>query len=146
MKRWLPAFLIGLAVGVGGYAIAQHGHGDKGPIVKVVSSVDIEEEFGGKKSKATTFELTFEPGVGSAPHRHPGPVFGYVAEGEFEFAINNEKPKKLKAGESFYEPTMALHSTAKNPSDKNKAKVIAVLIHARDAKDLVIPEPAKKDK
>ena len=112
--------------------------------MKVVSAVDILEQFGGKDSKVTTFEVTFEPGATSSPHRHPGPIFGYVLEGEFEFAINNEKPRTLKAGDTFYEPAMALHSASRNPSDKNKARVLAVLVHPRDAKDLVIPEPAKK--
>jgi hypothetical protein len=41
---------------------------------------------------------------------------------------------------------MALHSVARNPSDKQRTKVIAVLVHPRDAKELVIPEPAKPKK
>jgi len=35
----------------------------------------------------STFEVTFEPGAGSSPHRHSGSVFGYVLEGELEFAV-----------------------------------------------------------
>jgi hypothetical protein len=52
----------------------------------------------------------------------------------------------LKAGDTFYEAAMALHSVSRNPSAKNKTRVLAVLVHPRDAKELVIPEPAKKEK
>lgn len=142
-------FALAAVVAVGGPVVAQHGHGDgkgKGPEVKVVSAVDVEEEVGGKKARATTFEVTFEPGAAGGPHRHPGPIYGYVLEGEFEFAVGTDQPKTLKAGDTFYEPAMALHAVSRNPSAKNKTRVLAVLVHPRDAKELVIPEPAKKEK
>jgi quercetin dioxygenase-like cupin family protein len=121
-----------------------HGHaGAAGPEVKVVSSVDVAEKVDGKESRCTTIEVTFAPGVAGAPHRHPGPIYGYVIEGEFEFAVNGEKPRLLKAGETFYEAAMALHSTSRNPSTSTKTRVLAVMVHPRDAKDLVIPESAK---
>jgi quercetin dioxygenase-like cupin family protein len=107
--------------------------------------VDIDEEVSGKKAKATTFEVTVAPGVAGTPHRHPGPIFGYVLEGELEFAVGDEKVRTLKAGDTFYEPAMALHAVSRNPSNKVKTRVLAVLVHPRDAKELVIPEPAKKE-
>ncbi len=143
MKRTAWAMLVLAAVAVAEDP-PKHGHGDKGPAVKVLSSVDVDEEVGGKKAKATTFEVTFAPGAAGTPHRHPGPIYGYVLEGEFEFAVGDDKPKVLKAGDTFYEKTMVLHSVGRNPSDKNKTRVLAVLVHPRDAKELVIPEPEKK--
>jgi quercetin dioxygenase-like cupin family protein len=113
------------------------------PEVKVVSSVDVTEKVDGKESRCTTFEVTFAPGVAGMPHRHPGPIYGYVIEGEFEFAVDGEKPRLLKAGETFYEPAMALHSVSRNPGSKTKTRVLAIMVHPRDAKELVIPEPAK---
>jgi quercetin dioxygenase-like cupin family protein len=145
MRRVSLAFVAGL-IAVAAPAFAQHAHEDeKGPVVKVVSAVDIAEEMGGKKAKATTFELTFAPGVSSGPHRHPGAILAYVLEGEFEVAVGNEKPRILKAGETFYEPAMALHAVSRNPSRTMTSRVLAILVHPRDAKDLVIPEPAKKE-
>ena len=47
--------------------------------------LDVDEQLNGKSARATTLEVTSEPGAASAPHRHPGPVFGYVLEGELEF-------------------------------------------------------------
>ena len=145
MRRVLLAFVVGVSVGACGLALAQHGHGD-GPEVKILSAVDIDEEVSGKKAKATTFEVTFGPSAASAPHRHPGPIFGHVLDGELEFGVGDGQVRKLKAGDTFYEPAMALHAVSRNPSDKVKTRVLAVLIHPRDTKELVIPEPAKKEK
>jgi len=146
MSRVLLTFVAGAVVGVGGLALARHEHGGgKGPAVKAISAVDIDEEVGGKKARATTLEVTFAPGVASTPHRHPGPIFGYVLEGELEFSVGDGKVRALKAGDTFYEPAMALHAVSRNPSDKVKTRVLAVLVHPRDAKELVIPEPAKKE-
>ena len=141
MKHSVTALIAGI-VTIGGFAFAQHGHGTgKTPEVKVLSAVEIKESLGSKKAKATTFELTFEPGASSSPHRHPGAIFGYVIEGQLEFAVGNEKVQTLKAGDTFYESAMALHAVARNPSDTTKTRVLAVLVHPRNAKELVMPEP-----
>ncbi|HKA56536.1 MAG TPA: cupin domain-containing protein, partial [Candidatus Binatia bacterium] len=78
------------------------------------------------------------------PHRHPGPAFGYVLEGEFEWAIDDQPAKVLKAGETFYEPAGCLHRVAKNRAPKGKTRVVAVILHPRDAKQVTIPEPKKQ--
>ena len=132
---------------MGGLTLAPtvHGHG-KGPTVKTLSAVDVNEELNRKPARATTLEVTFEPGAANAPHRHPGPVFGNVLEGELEFQAGDAPARRLKAGDTFYEPTMVLHAVSRNPSDKARTRVLAVLLHARDAKALVIPEPAKGGK
>ncbi len=147
MGRAFRVFVAGVCVSVGVWAFAQPGNAElKRPAVKVLSAVDVEEEVAGKKAKATTFEVTFEPGAAGVPHRHPGPIFGYVLEGELEFAVGEDKPRTLKAGDTFYEPAMALHAVSRNPSDKAKTRVLAILVHPSDAKELVIPEPPKKGK
>ena len=146
MSRVLLIFVAGAVVGGCGSAPLRHGDGGgTGPAVKVISAVDIDEEVGGKKARATTVEVTFAPGVASTPHRHPGPVFGYVLEGQLEFAVGGGAVRTLKAGDTFYEPGMASHAVSRNPSDRAKTRVLAVLVHPRDAKELVIPEPAKKE-
>jgi quercetin dioxygenase-like cupin family protein len=125
--------------------VSAHEAHDKGkPKVKVLSTTAIGEKLDGKKAKAATVEVTLGPGEASAPHRHPGPVFGYVLEGEYEWAIDDNKARVLKAGDTFYEPTGCLHRVSKNPSDKNRARVLAVVLHPADAKEIVIPEKDKK--
>ena len=121
-----------------------HGAGHGGQVVvTVLSAVDVGEKLDGKDARVTTLEVTIPPGAGSPPHRHPGPVFGYVLEGEFETRVGDGPARRLKAGETFYEPTMALHAVSRNPGDRLPTRVIAVLLHPRDAKDLVLPDPAK---
>jgi quercetin dioxygenase-like cupin family protein len=147
MTRAILKLAVGGAIGMGGLTFAQTGHGDgKGPTVKTLSAVDVDEELNGKPTRATTQEVTFEPGVASAPHRHPGPVFGYVLEGELEFQAGDAPARKLKAGDTFYEPAMVLHAVARNPSAKARARVLAVIIHPRESKALVVPEAAKEKK
>ncbi|MFK4085414.1 cupin domain-containing protein [Kribbella sp. NPDC020789] len=56
-------------------------------------------------AEARTVRITLPPGdPGAPPHRHPGPVFGYVIEGEVLFELEGQAPRVLKAGESLYEP------------------------------------------
>jgi len=38
---------------------------------------------------------------------------------------------------------MILHAVSRNPSDQNRTRVLAVIVHPRDVKELVIPEPGK---
>ena len=142
MRRTLLALTI-VAGATGGMTLAQHGEHGKGG-VKTLSRKDITEKIDGKKTKATTVEVNLGPGQASAPHRHPGPVFGYVLEGEYEWAIDDNKAQVLKAGDTFYEPTGCLHRVSKNPSDRNKTRVLAVVLHPADVKDIVIPEKGKK--
>src|SRR5215207_4521030 len=139
MKRILLAAAVGAAFGAGGRAPAQH-HGDRGPeTVRTLSERDVVETRDGKKARVTTQEVTFEPGQAGLPHRHAGPIFGYVLEGEFEFGLGEEPPKTLKAGETFYEPSGVVHRAARNPSPKTKTRVLAVILHPRDAKEITTP-------
>jgi quercetin dioxygenase-like cupin family protein len=133
--------LLVLAIGAGltGMGFAHH-HDAKNTSVKLLASRDMAEKLDGKETKATAVEVTLEPGQASAAHRHPGPAFGYVLEGEYEWAIDDQPSKILKVGETFYEPAGCLHRVSKNPSDKGKTRVMAWVLHPRDAKDIVIPE------
>jgi quercetin dioxygenase-like cupin family protein len=142
--RTFLTLLAGAALGLGGLALAgEHPHG---PVkVTTVSARDVVEKLDGKEVRATTLEVTIPPGQASAPHRHPGPVFGYILEGEYDWAINDQPVKTLKVGDTFYEPTLSLHRVSRNPSAKARTRILAVMLHPRDAKQLVIPEPLKKD-
>jgi quercetin dioxygenase-like cupin family protein len=143
MRRTLLAIILS-ALAAGGMSLAQHGeHGKGGDYVKVLSQKDIIEKLDGKKAKATMVEVTLAPGQVEAAHRHPGPAFGYILEGEYEWAVDDNKPKIFKAGDTFYEPTGCLHGVGRNPSKKNKARFIAIVLHPEDAKDVVIPEKKK---
>ena len=140
MTRGTLMVAAGVVLGAGGMIAARHDEKHEG--VRPLAVREIAEKLDGKAAKATAVEVTFEPGQGGAPHRHPGPAFGYVLEGEYEWAIDDQPAKVLKAGETFYEPGGCLHRVSKNPG-KVKMRMLAWVLHPRDAKDLVIPEPKK---
>ena len=133
-------FAAGAFIGVGGMAVARPGEKDR---VKPIAAWDIVEKLDGKETKVTVVEVTLEPGQAGKPHRHAGPVIGYVLEGEYEWAIDDQPAKTLKAGDTFYEPTGCLHRVSKNPAAKGNTRVLAVVLHPRDARQITIPEPKK---
>jgi quercetin dioxygenase-like cupin family protein len=134
------AFAAGAFIGVGGMAVARPGDKQR---VRPISAWDIVEKLDGKKTKVTVVEVTLEPGQAGKPHRHVGPVIGYVLEGEYEWAIDDQSAKTLKAGDTFYEPTGCLHRVSKNPAAKGNTRVLAAVLHPRDARQITIPEPKK---
>lgn len=141
MMRTLLTLAAGIAVGVAGMATTQHD--EKSP-ARAIAARDIVEKVDGKEAKVTFVEVTYEAGQAGKPHRHPGPVFGYVLEGEFEWAIDDQPAKVFKTGETFYEPGGCLHRVSRSPAGaKGKTRVLAVMLHPRDAKQLTIPEPKK---
>lgn len=144
MLKTLLTLAVGIGFGVGATYAAHHAGGHDGEKVRVISEQNIAEKLDGKEAKATVVEVVIEPGQEGVPHRHPGPGFGYVAEGEYELGIDNQPTKILKAGETFYEPTGCLHRVSKNPSAKGKTRVIAVVLQPRDAKQIAIPEVKKE--
>ncbi|MET9290947.1 cupin domain-containing protein [Streptomyces sp. NPDC003077] len=52
-----------------------------------------------------TVQVAYPPGdPGAPPHRHSGPAFGYVLEGEMRFELEGEPERIVRAGETFWEP------------------------------------------
>jgi len=141
MLRTLLLLSIGVAMGIGGMTFA--GVQEDGEAVKIVREQDIKEKLDGKDAKVSVVEVTIEPGKSGLPHRHPGPGFVCVLEGEYELGIDDQPTKRFKAGETFYEPTGALHRVSKNPAAKGRTRLIAFVLHPRDAHEVAIPEAAK---
>src|SRR5215471_13733787 len=142
MIRTLLTLAAGIGVGVAVTFAADHDH-HKAVKVTQLSQRDIIEKLAGKEAKATVVEVTLGPGQAGEPHRHPGPVFAYVLEGEYEVGLDDQPTKVLKAGETFYEATGCLHRVSKNPAAKGNTRVLAVVLHPRDARQITIPEPKK---
>ena len=79
----------------------------------------------------TATEITIPPGAPpGTKHRHPGFVIGYVLEGQYSFAVNDQPPTVVKAGEMFFESFDApgqVHSTSGNPSSTQATKFLAIV-------------------
>ena len=143
MHRTFFAVFTFVAIGVGGVALAHHAGKDQVKVTQL-SQRDIIEKLDGKAASATVVEVTFEPGQKDSPHRHTGPVFGYVLEGEYEHALDDEPVKTYKAGDTFYEPSGSVHRVARNPSGKTRTRLLAVVLHSRDTKETTVPEKGKE--
>nr|WP_083467376.1 cupin domain-containing protein [Kibdelosporangium sp. MJ126-NF4] len=78
--------------------------------------------------------VSIPPGdPGSGPHRHSGPVFGYVLEGEILFELEGDEPYAIKAGEAFFEPGGDIvHYQAGNLRDDITSKFVVFMLCAPD--------------
>ena len=73
-------------------------------------------------AEAMTVRINLPPGdPGSPPHRHSGPVFGYMLEGEPE--------RVIRAGEAFWEPggDVIHYQAANNLADRWSRFVVVML-------------------
>lgn len=85
-------------------------------------------------SAAMVATVTVPPGdPGSGPHRHSGPVFGYVIEGEILFELEGAPPYPIKAGEAFWEPGFdVVHWQAANLRTDIASKFVVFMLCAPD--------------
>ncbi|MBE1606487.1 cupin domain-containing protein [Actinopolymorpha pittospori] len=94
-------------------------------------------------SHVMTATIELPPGdPGSPPHRHSGPVFGYMLTGEMIFELEGEPERAVKAGESFWEPGGdVIHYQAANNLPDQKSKFVVVMVCAPDQEMLVFVSP-----
>jgi quercetin dioxygenase-like cupin family protein len=79
--------------------------------------------------EAVLVELNIPPGQRLSPsHRHPGPVLGYVVEGQMRFAINNEPERVLPVGGTFFEPSGAVHTTNGSARPDGPTRVVVFML------------------
>jgi quercetin dioxygenase-like cupin family protein len=79
----------------------------------------------------TATEITLPAGAPPGrKHRHPGFVIGYVLEGSYSFAVNDQPARVVKAGELFFESfdqPGEVHSTSGNASTVEPVKFLAIV-------------------
>ncbi|MFC4947827.1 cupin domain-containing protein [Pseudonocardia sp. GCM10023141] len=80
--------------------------------------------------EAMTVQIDLPPGdPGAAPHRHSGPVFGYVIEGEIVFELEGEPERVIPAGGAFWEPGGdVIHYQAANNLSDRPSRFLAVML------------------
>ncbi|KZP71735.1 hypothetical protein A3N36_20930 [Enterobacter hormaechei subsp. xiangfangensis] len=90
----------------------------------------------------TAVEVIFPPGAAAAPHTHPASayLYAYVLSGEIISAVNDEKPKLFRSGESWSEAPGARHPVTRNPSETVPAKLLVVFITNQNEHQLVLPD------
>lgn len=83
---------------------------------------------GSNGQQVVMVEVNVPPGGSSPPHRHSGPVFGYVLEGSIVFCLDDGPERTYHAGDVFHEEFGQLHAVSRNPSRKKRARLLAVII------------------
>jgi quercetin dioxygenase-like cupin family protein len=75
-------------------------------------------------------ELNIPPGQRSSGpgHRHPGPVLGYIVEGQMRFAINNDPEQILPVGRTFFEPSGAVHTTSGSATTDGPTRALVFML------------------
>lgn len=81
---------------------------------------------------AMTVLVEFPPDdPGTPPHRHTGPAFGYVLEGEMLFELEGESERVVRAGETFWEPGGdVIHYQAGNNSSDSPVRFVVTMMCA----------------
>jgi len=80
--------------------------------------------------EAVLVQLNIPPGANSTGpgHRHPGPVLGYILEGQMRFAINHEAEQILPTGRTFFEPSGAVHTTTGSARTDGPTRALVFMI------------------
>ena len=77
---------------------------------------------------AVLVELNFAPGVSVPEHRHPGPILGYVVDGQMRTAIDHRPDQVVPAGGTFFEPHGALHTSFTSANPDAPVRAVAFLV------------------
>ncbi|OBF26480.1 cupin [Mycobacterium sp. ACS1612] len=80
--------------------------------------------------------------AGTPPHRHSGPVFGYMLEGRMLFELEGEEPREIVAGEAFWEPGGdVVHYQMTNLDQTGWTRFVAVCICAPGVDMITLLKP-----
>ncbi|WP_233159398.1 cupin domain-containing protein [Pseudonocardia sp. MH-G8] len=97
------------------------------------------------RAEVMTATVELPPGSpGTPPHRHSGPVYGYVTEGEILFELEGEPERVIRAGEAFWEPGGdVIHYQAGNAAAEGWSRFVVVMIHAPGEPMLTLVDEAE---
>jgi quercetin dioxygenase-like cupin family protein len=143
----MQALIIGMicaAFGLAPVAYAQKTATDPGIqneiAKKVLLTHELKAKIDGKEAQVIMLELTYPPGNSSPPHHHTGPVLVYVLEGILKSQVKGQPLKIYRQGETFFEPTGAIHQVSGNASSDKPAKFLAIHILEQGKQQLTIME------
>lgn len=118
--------MISLAGLTAGLLLAQEGNAQSTAAAKEL----IRQPLGGVEAgrEAILVDVTAPAGGEARIHRHAGFVLGYVLEGKLRFAINGEKERVIKPGETFFEPEGALHTGGGSADPDHPVRFLAFIV------------------
>jgi len=95
----------------------------------------------GATLEGSVIEVKYGPGGKSAPHRHPCPVFAYVAEGSVRSGLGDGPMEIFSAGQGWYEAPLTRHRS-ENASTSAPARLVAFFV-CDSPKPLVLPDTGR---
>jgi quercetin dioxygenase-like cupin family protein len=126
MGKLFVGVAVGIVLGAAGLALALQAVQERNDLrIKTLLERGLKEKLDGRPGKVVVLELERAPGTGGRPHRHPGPVVGYVLDGELEVQVEDGPAKVYQKGEVWFEPARALHRVSRNPSPTRPARFLA---------------------
>jgi quercetin dioxygenase-like cupin family protein len=103
-----------------------------------VTTVLTEPLPAGSGTEVRVITVDYPPGVASPPHRHPGAIYAYVAEGEVECALDDGQVVRYVAGQAWTEKPGQVHRVSRNASRTKWAKLVVFFV-TEPGKATVIP-------
>lgn len=73
-------------------------------------------------------QVTYPPGGADPVHRHDAHGFIYVLDGEIVMGVRGGKELLLKAGQTFYEGPLDVHTVGRNASKTRPATFVVMLL------------------
>lgn len=96
--------------------------------------------------KAVTVAIVnFPPDAYTPRHRHPGNVTAFVLKGTLRSQLAGEPPMTYTQGQSWFEPTGAIHLYAENASKTEPASLLAMFVADEDCGPLTVLLPDGHD-
>ena len=96
--------------------------------------------------KAVTVAIVnFPPDAYTPRHRHPGNVTAFVLKGTLKSQLAGEPPMTYTEGQSWFEPTGAIHLFAENASKTEPASLLAMFVADENCGPLTVLLPDDHD-
>jgi quercetin dioxygenase-like cupin family protein len=121
--------------------IIEHAHHNHGLNVAMTTLLQQRPPFVPDDVEVIVLEIALPPAnLGAPPHRHSGPVFGYVLEGQMRFRLEGEAERIFSAGEAFWEPGGdVIHYTAANNLADRWTRFLAIIVGKRGEPIMTFP-------
>lgn len=96
-------------------------------------------------AEVMTATVEVPPGdPGTPPHRHSGPVYGFVVEGAIVWELEGEPERVIRAGEPLWEPGGdVIHYQAGNALADEWSRFVVVMLHEPGAPMLTLVDEAE---
>ena len=97
----------------------------------------------GSRLKISVYEVSYQPGGFSAPHRHRCPVIGYVTTGALRSQSAGGQETIYRAGDAFYEEANTAHLVSADASKTEPVTFLAFFLCDR-AGPQTVPDSSER--